>query len=311
MATILGAVFSGGLVGVSLLTFPGGVLLMVAVWLVLHSLLALWGKPGWMPLLACLAILLIKRTPWLPGFTFMLVVLAIVGLLRWAGQHKGRGLSGPLHKAALAIVWLAWLIAVLDSRESVHSSRRPEFDPQRPVVCLGDSLTAYGYPDALATRLSVPVVNMGRDGISTTDALEVLPQIRKLRPQAVIVELGGHDYLREHGQDTCSRNLQTIVEQCRAVGAEVVLVEIPRGIVIDPFAGLERRLARHDDLELISDTTFRWFFLFGPYAPPGRWLPPQWHLSDDGLHPNDRGNQLLASRVRDALVRLFGPEMKQ
>ncbi len=305
------ALFVGGLVGGSLLTFPGGMLPMVAVWLVLHSLLVLWGKPGWMPLLACLAILLIKRAAWLPGFSFLLLVLGVAGLLRLAGQRKGRGLSGPIHKAVLAIVWFAWLIAALDSSKVVRTSRPLQFDPQRPVVCLGDSLTAYGYPDALATRLSVPVVNMGKDGISTTDALEFLPQIQELRPQAVIVELGGHDYLLKHGEETCRRNLETIIEQCREAGAEVVLVEIPRGIVTDPFAGLERRLARHHDLELISDTTLRWFVLIGPYAPPGMWLPSTWHLSDDGLHPNDRGNELLARRVGHALVRVFGSKIER
>ncbi|NLS96561.1 MAG: lysophospholipase [Planctomycetaceae bacterium] len=308
---ILAAVFFGGFAGVSLLTFPAGVVPMAAAWLALHSLLVWRGKPGWVPLLACLAILLIKRTAWLPGVLLLLLALGIAAGLRLAGRRQGRSLPTSVHRATLALLWFAWLIAAIDSWAAVRTSRRPVLDPHRPVVCLGDSLTAYGYPDELAGRLAVPVVNMGRDGISTTDSLELLPAIRELHPQAVIVELGGHDYLRNHGEETCRRNLTRIIEECRSLGAEVVLVEVPRGIVTDPFGGLERRLARQHDLALVSDTTLRWFVLFGPYAPPGMWLPREWHLSDDGLHPNARGNELLARRVNDALVAIFGPQIER
>ena len=312
LRTILGPVVFGLLTGVSLLTFPAAVLLMVAVWLVVHTLLVLRKKPGWVPLVACLAILLVKRVAWLPGLSFLLVVLGGIGVLRMVGYRKGHPrLPRPLHKGALAIVWFAWLIAVIDAREAVHTSRRPVLELQRPVVCLGDSLTAYGYPDELALRLSVPVVNMGRDGISTTDGLKMLPAIQEMRPQAVVMELGGHDFIRKHGQATCRRNLETIIEGCQQVGAEVVLVEIPRGIVSDRFAGLERRLARTYDLELISDSVLRWLVLLGPYAPPGMWLPREWHLSDDGLHPNTRGNEILADQVSETLVRIYGGQIEQ
>ncbi len=308
---ILTTLSFGVLVGVSLLTFPAGVLPMAAIWLACHTLFVVSGKPGWVPLMACLAILLVKRAAWLPGLTFLLIVLGVVGILRLVRQRRSQPLPGRIHHAALAIVWLAWLIAVLDSTSAIRSSRRPVLDPNRPVVCLGDSLTAYGYPDELARQISVPVVNMGMDGISTTDALEMLPKIRELRPQAVVVELGGHDYLLGHGEETCRSNLETIIEECQAAGAEVVLVEIPRGIVTDPFVGLERRLARQHDLELISDTVLRRFVLFSPMAPPGMWLPRESQLSDDGLHPNDRGNERLACQVRDALVRVFGSRMER
>ena len=298
--------FVGGLVGVSLLTFPADVLIMVAVWLALHCYAVLRKRPGWAPLLTCLAIVLVKRTALLPGVSFLLVVIALVAALRLAWQFRKGSLPRPVRYAALGILWFAWLVAAVDSWQSERTARQPVLDPRRPVVCLGDSLTAYGYPDVLSTMVSVPVVNLGRDGISTTDALELLPAIRELNPQAVVVELGGHDFLLKHGQDTCRRNLETIIAECRTMGAEVVLVEIPRGLAVDPFAGQERHLARSHDLELISDSVLREFILMGPYAPPGSWLPRSWHLSNDGLHPNERGNERLARKVRNSLVRLFG-----
>lgn len=120
---ILAAVFFGGLAGVSLLTFPGGILPMAAVWLAIHSLLVWRGKPGWVPLLACLAILLIKRTVWLPGVLLLLVALGIAAGLRLADRRQGRGLLASVHRAALALLWLAWLIAAIDSRAAVRTSR--------------------------------------------------------------------------------------------------------------------------------------------------------------------------------------------
>jgi lysophospholipase L1-like esterase len=279
---------------------------MVAIWLLGHTIWALRGKPAWLPLLACLSILLIKRLPWLPGLSFLLLALGVACVLRFVRRHKIPCLPGTLQNPALAIVWFAWLVALLDWGGATHTSRQPALDLQRPVVCLGDSLTACGYPEVLARELTVPVVNLGVDGISTTDALDMLPRIRELRPQAIVIELGGHDFLHGHGEGTCERNLETIIYASREIGAEIVLAEIPRGIVIDRFVGLERRLARRHDLELISDTVLRSFVYFGPWALPGSWLPSDWHLSDDGLHPNARGNELLAGEVRDALARVFG-----
>ncbi len=85
-------------------------------------------------------------------------------------------------------------------------------------------------------------------------------------------------------------------------------MEIPRGFLTDPYAGLERELARQYDLELISDSAIRQLVLFSPYAPPGMWMK-EGHLSDDGLHPNARGNAHLAEQATCALRHLYGPEV--
>jgi len=307
------AVGFGVLAAGSLIVFPGGVLLMITMWLVIHTVAVIRGRWGWLPLLTCAAVLYLKRVDWSQALILVMVAFVVAGGYRliWGRPDRGErtrrgGVTGARY--ALAAVWLAWAIAAVDWYGTIHG-RRGVLDGQRPVVCLGDSLTAYGYPEELAKRVSVPVVNLGVDGITTTDALELLPQIAACRPQAVVVELGGHDFLKKHGREVCRTNLERIIETCREMGAEVVLVEVPRGIVGDPFGGLERELARRNNLELVSDTTLRRFVLFGPYAPPGSWLPRSWHLSDDSLHPNERGNVLLAEEIREALVRVFGAEI--
>jgi hypothetical protein len=68
-------------------------------------------------------------------------------------------------------------------------------------------------------------------------------------------------------------------------------------------------LARRYDLQLVSDSTIRWFVLFSPICPPGIWLGPESHFSEDGLHPNERGSKLLATNISRALVNVFGPSI--
>ncbi|MEQ8787465.1 MAG: GDSL-type esterase/lipase family protein [Pirellulaceae bacterium] len=303
----------------SLLTFPAAIAWMVGGWLVWHTCRVLRGRPSW-ALAVCSVVLLIKRVPW----SWSLLALAVAAALAlastaWSIRRRPTAQRDPkpmewqsrLTWATLVLLWLSWGYFAWDFDDAASASRRPPFDPSRPVVCLGDSLTAGGYPTLLAERLSVPVVDMGVEGNTTRDAIAQAPALAALQPQVVVVEIGGNDYVQGATRDETRDNLQHIVNVCRNAGAEVVLVEIPRGFVADPYGGLEREIARRDDLELIPDTTIRWFVLRSPYAPPGMWLHREWHLSDDGLHPNARGSEALADRVADALATMYGPEIRK
>ncbi|HEX5444483.1 MAG TPA: GDSL-type esterase/lipase family protein, partial [Pirellulales bacterium] len=186
----------------------------------------------------------------------------------------------------------------------------------RPIVCIGDSLTSFGraggYPEVLATMISAPVVNLGQPGITSAEALKQLPALRAARPQAVVIELGGHDFLKDssllktRSRAETKQNLVQFITAAQKLNAEVVIIEIPRAFFSDPFAGLERELARQFDLELVADTAIRELVLYSPYAPPGMWTGGP-YLSEDGLHPNTRGIELLARHVARALAHLYGP----
>jgi hypothetical protein len=60
-------VLISGLVVLSLLTFPAAIPWMVALWLAWHTWSAARSRLAWLPLVACAAILLVKRTAWPPG----------------------------------------------------------------------------------------------------------------------------------------------------------------------------------------------------------------------------------------------------
>ena len=283
---------------------------MLAFWLFWHTLLVWRGQPGWLPLVVCIAVLAVKRVDWSPALLALAGLMLVLCLVRGFRVGKSRtGWGRFTGWTGVAAIWAAWAGVTFAWYGAAHCARFPTLQPGRPVLCLGDSLTAFGYPRCLRTLLSIPVVDLGRDGIATADAIKGMASITDADPQVVVIELGGHDYLRGHSRAATKKNLETIVDACRAIGAEVILMEIPRGLMTDPFAAMERQIARERGLELISDTAIRELVLWSPFALPGMWLRPESRLSDDGLHPNARGNQALAEYVAKALTRLYGPEV--
>jgi lysophospholipase L1-like esterase len=121
-----------------------------------------------------------------------------------------------------------------------------------------------------------------------------------------VLELGGNDFVQGQSRQAVKENLEQIIVACRERGAEVILMEVPRGFFSDPYWGLERQLARQYRLELIPDTAIRRLLLSSPTMPPGQWTSGPFLTQDDGLHPNARGNRLLAEYVATALKRRYG-----
>jgi lysophospholipase L1-like esterase len=299
---------------ISLLTFPAALPWMIAAWLLWHTVIACRGQAGWIPLCLVLIILAVKRPYWSPP----LIVLAIFSILvggvnllltnRFATDRSKRWIW-----LGAGLLWSLWAITAVQWFRTSHCQRQLVLDPARPVVCIGDSLTSGvlpygGYPADLEGLLAVPVINLGQAGITSEDALQLLPELLDANPQVVVIELGGHDFLRGRARSTTQSHLEQIIRASRSAGAEVVIMEIPRGFMVDPYSGLDRELARTHGLELISDSAIRSLVLWSPHAPPGMWTGGP-HLSEDGLHPNAEGNQYLAQCVARALRRMYGDEI--
>jgi acyl-CoA thioesterase I len=122
-----------------------------------------------------------------------------------------------------------------------------------------------------------------------------------------VIELGGHDHNADNKPRSATKaNLAKLIEAFLDQDTAVILIEIPRGFIADPYDGLERELAAEYDLQLIDDSVIRRFVFNSPIIPPGMWLDPSRRYSDDGLHPNTLGNQHFAHVVSQSLVRVFG-----
>ncbi len=291
----------------SLLVFPAALPWMILGWLLLFAVRRFRGKTGWPPLALGVAIVLFRRVDWAPG----LVVLGLLMILA-AALDRFRERKPAIRTAALVVgccLVPAWLFMSWDWTRVGQTSRRPALLPDRPLVCMGDSLSSGGYARELQKRLRVPVIDHAQGGITTIDGVKQLPDVVAFKPQVLVVELGGHDSLRGKSRVETGANLETIIRTGREAGAEIVLFEIPRGFVMDPYAGLERELARKYDLELVHDGAIRQLVLFSPFTPLGSWTGRL--LSYDGLHPNDAGNVFLADRVKAALIRVYGPAVQR
>ena len=258
---------------------------------------------SWPPLLLGASIVAIKRVDWAPGLGVMILIMIVGAVADWVNRRRpwvsGRILAG----VSLVFLLGSWVALFLDWNGAIHTNRHPVILDDRPIVCVGDSLAARGFPGKLAERLAVPVVDLSRAGITATEGRERLVEALKLRPQAVVIELGGHDFLKSRSRQETRAELEAMILESRAVGAEVILFEIPRGVVMDGYGGLERELARKHDIEVIPDGAIRQLIFFSPLTPLG-WTGRK--LSNDGLHPNERGHAFMADRVGDALRRVFG-----
>lgn len=303
----------------SLLTFPSGTPWMVAFWLAWHSLSALRGRSGHWPLAACAAIVLVKRLPLSPGLAALAGTAVACELL--TACTSGRLPTGEtaatstarrwvVRAAPVVCLWAAWYYMAWDWDAAARCDMPRPLRHGRPVVCLGDSLTwggmkETGYPQTLKSIIGLPVVNLGRPGVTSNQALKRLPELAAARPQAVVIELGGHDFLRGRSRAETKANFEKIIAAAMRVEANVVLMEVPHGFIIDPYAGLERELARQYNLELVPDTAIRMLVVRSPYFPLDQWIDLP-HLSQDGLHPNDRGDEFLARQVARSLKRMYG-----
>src|SRR5271157_2518653 len=110
------------------------------------------------------------------------------------------------------------------------------------IVCFGDSLTAgFGagpgqdYPSLISSKVSVPVINMGRNGDTTAKGLARIDEVLKDEPLVVIVEFGSNDYLQslENGVGAiwqshvvAFKNLRSVVDRLQSAGAIVIIAGV-------------------------------------------------------------------------------------
>ena len=293
------------------LTFPSVLPWMIAFWIACHTLLAKWKRPAWAPLAICLVILIAKLVPRTPAMLALGVVLAGVAAIRF--KYRKQPDAAPRWWIGAGVLWLAWAGVLVEWKAIGRCDSALAFNPNRTVVCIGDSLTDgllpdHGYPEQLKAMVNVSVVNLGFSGMSAAQGLGQMKRVLAEDPQVVVIELGGHEFLRGHGRKATKRNLTGMIKECRVGGADVVLMEIPRGFIFDPYASLEREISYEQDVQLVPDTWLRQIVIFGPAAPPGRWIPGS-QLSDDGIHSNRKGSQAIAKHVLAALKQMYGSQI--
>lgn len=174
----------------------------------------------------------------------------------------------------------------------------PNLDsPGTTIVCLGDSITAgvgagngEAYPELLAARWGTQVINAGVSGETAAQGLDRVEDVLAEDPWLVIVELGGNDILRRVPPETTERSLRRILDRLLAARVVPVLVEVDA-----PFGGgyleIYRRLGDEYDVPVVENAM-------------GDILRDR-ALKSDSIHPNARGQQVLADAVAEEVEPLI------
>ncbi|NKI34212.1 arylesterase [Wenzhouxiangella sp. XN79A] len=171
------------------------------------------------------------------------------------------------------------------------------------VVVLGDSLSdAYGMAREAgwvahldeALGPAHRVVDGSISGDTSSGALDRLDGLLNTHPPDVLVVIiGGNDGLRGLAPDRLQANLERIVEQGRALGAEVLLMQVRLPPNLGPryvraFEAVYPAVAEATGAEWIP------FFLEPLFDQPGM-------LMDDGIHPTEAAQPRLAELIRPAV----------
>jgi acyl-CoA thioesterase-1 len=180
------------------------------------------------------------------------------------------------------------------------------------IVVFGDSFTAglgipaeAAFPAQLETwlrrqRKAARVINAGKSGDTTANALPRLDKALAEHPSIVILELGANDALRGVDPAITRSNLATMITKINGIGAKVLLT----GILAPPNWGEEyRRAFDHIYPELACSYQVPLY----PFFLQGVALNPQLNQTD-GLHPNEHGVTVIVNLIAPVIVRLFFDE---
>lgn len=195
--------------------------------------------------------------------------------------------------------FLALSAAVLLAACGRHAPTYAALPRGSRVLALGDSLTAgYGatadaaYPAQLARLTGWQVDNGGVSGDTSAQALARLPALLKMRPQLVLIGIGGNDFLRKLPETDTRRHIGRLLESAQQAGSQPVLIAMPKVGLAAAFGHLSdhplyAELAEQYRVPLLRDA---WSDILSDDA-----------LKSDAIHANAAGYRLFAERLADFL----------
>jgi acyl-CoA thioesterase I len=205
----------------------------------------------------------------------------------------------------------------------LRTARRLATGEPLVIVAIGSSSTAgagasspaASYPSRLALELKklfpghdITVLNRGVNGEETHDMMaRFATGVIAEHPQLVLWQVGTNSVLRDHSLDTHAAELHQGIEQLKAIGADVVLIDLqyaPKVLAKSETPGMEDQIA----LEA-KDENVDLFHRFG--------VMRDWHevqhdsfdvfVSPDGLHMNDWGYACWAKLLATAIAEAANP----
>jgi acyl-CoA thioesterase-1 len=183
-------------------------------------------------------------------------------------------------------------------------------DPRHVLVVFGDSLSAgfgleagLSFPDFLQKKLDADkypwhVINQGVSGDTTEGGVARIDAALSLKPEIVVLELGGNDGLRGLPLETTRDNLNTMIVAFQKAGAKVVLA----GMTLPPNYGpdyIHKFEQIYRDLAAEQKTVLIPFLLADIVTSDLR------YIQHDGIHPTAEGCEIVAGTVLRAVKPLL------
>ena len=169
------------------------------------------------------------------------------------------------------------------------------------VVLLGDSITAgsglaaaEAYPAvleawALSAGWDVEIITSARAGDTAADALARIDAVLRLRPDVLVVALGGNDALEGNDVRAMATSLTGIIQRGQQAGAQIMLA----GMEAPPEYGPAYTRAFRSVFSYLGN---RREIVFMPFLLEG--VARVSYLNQaDGIHPNAAGAYVIAENL--------------
>jgi acyl-CoA thioesterase-1 len=186
----------------------------------------------------------------------------------------------------------------------------PVADNRHVLVVFGNSLSAgfgleagLSFPDFLQKRLDAEkypwrVVNQGISGDTTEGGVSRIDAANALKPEIVVLELGGNDGLRGLPLETTRENLETMIVAFQKSGAKVVLA----GMTLPPNYGPEYI---HQFENIYRDLAAKYKLTLIPFLLADIVTADMRYIQRDGIHPTAAGCEIVAGTVLRAVKPLL------
>lgn len=166
------------------------------------------------------------------------------------------------------------------------------------IVAFGDSLVVgvgstkdNDFVSKLSSKINAPIINLGKNGDTTNEALIRLDDVLESNPKIVLLLLGGNDYLRKTSKEETFSNLGLMIESIQQSGSIVILLGVRGGILKDEYKDDFKELSKKYGTAYVPNV------LDGVFGHSD--------LMSDSIHPNDAGYEIIAEKIYPVLKELI------
>ena len=196
-----------------------------------------------------------------------------------------------------------YLIIILMLLGCGKEKKKVEVKLDRPLVVLGDSLavgygSSKGFTYYLREKMNQNIINLGKNGQTSRQALKRLDEVMSHDPSIVLLELGGSDYLKRIPVREIETNLSEIIEKLDDGERVIFLTEFyPTNSILRLFIkvpkkeydNMFKRLSQGENIYVLDNI---WKGVWGK------------EMSDE-IHPNTKGYENMGQNILESMKKVL------